>query len=218
MNSLGLKQVDIYQRLGVSRGAASAWVNGTNIPSGENLNRLARALDCSPKWLMFGGDQVEERASLGLDSSQLGDSSDHEFVDIPIYNVELSAGNGVDAGEVEIIDYYPINKKILEDKSISSSEAAVVKIKGSSMESTLWSGDLVLIQTSVQKPTSNKIFAFAYDNELRAKRFNKQLDGTWRVVSDNEDKNMYPDEFISHSNIHNITIIGHVLKVIDRDL
>jgi phage repressor protein C with HTH and peptisase S24 domain len=218
MHSLKLKQVDIYQRLGVSRGTASAWANGTNIPTGDNLERLARALDCSPKWLMFGGDEGKETRSLGLDSSALGEPAAHTFVDVPVYNVELSAGNGFDAGEVEIIDYHPISTKILEDLGMSLSESAVMKVKGDSMEETLWNNDLLLVQTSIKKPISNKIFAFAFENELRVKRFSKKMDGAWRVISDNHDKSMYPDEFISHMNIDSVNIIGHVRKVIDRSL
>jgi phage repressor protein C with HTH and peptisase S24 domain len=86
------------------------------------------------------------------------------------------------------------------------------------MAETLWDKDLVLVQTSVKKPVSNNVFAFALDNELRVKRFTKQMDGTWRIGSDNPDKNMYPDEYISHMNIDNVHFIGHVLKVIDRNL
>jgi phage repressor protein C with HTH and peptisase S24 domain len=218
MRTLNLKQVDIYHRLGVSRGAASAWVNGTNAPSGENLERLARALDCTPRWLMFGGDEVEEKIGLGLDSSALGESSNHDFVDIPVYNAELSAGNGTDAGECEIIDYYPINKRLLEEKHLTSSEVAIVKVRGESMMETLWNNDLILVQTSIEKPVSNTVFAFAFDNELRVKRFTKKMDGMWRIISDNEDKGLYPDEFLSPFNIDSINFIGRVIKVIDRDL
>jgi phage repressor protein C with HTH and peptisase S24 domain len=217
MHTLKLKQVDIYQRLGVSRGTASAWANGTNIPSGDNLDRLAKVLNCTSKWLMFGGDEVES-SSLDIDSSPLGEPSSHAFVDIPIYNVELSAGNGFDAGEIEIVDYYPMSEHLLNDLGVSKSEVAVLKVKGDSMEETLWDKDLVLAQISIKKPISNKVFAFAFENELRVKRFTKQLDGLWRVVSDNQDKSLYPDEFISHMNIDSINIIGQVLKVIDRTL
>jgi len=217
MHTLKLKQVDIYQRLGVSRGTASAWANGTNIPSGDNLERLARALNCSAKWLMFGGDENHEaHSSLGLDSSPLGEDSKHLFVDIPVYNVELSAGNGVAAGEVEVIEYYPISQKILDEHQLSSSEVGVLKIKGQSMEKTLWHDDLVLVQTSIKRPISSKVFAVALDDELRVKRFSKQMTGSWRVISDNEDKGLYPDETISHDNIDNLNIIGCVFRVIDR--
>ena len=218
MHSLHLKQVDVYQRIGVSRSTASSWVNGTSTPAGSNLEKLSSMLKTTPEWILFGAGETIA-PSLGLDSSALGESGYVDsFVNVPVYDVELSAGYGLDASSELIEDFHPIHYKIFDDLNISKTEAVVVKVRGASMETELHDGDSVLIHTGIKKPISNKIFAFSFDNETRVKRFFRQLDGFWRIISDNEDKNMYPDEIISVQGLSQLNIIGHVIKIVDRNL
>ena len=86
------------------------------------------------------------------------------------------------------------------------------------MMPTLFNNDTVLLDLSTTKPISNKIFAFNFDGDLRVKRFVRQLDTTWRIVSDNEDKELYRDEILSHNNVERLKIIGRVASVIERTL
>jgi phage repressor protein C with HTH and peptisase S24 domain len=218
MHSLHLKQVDIYQRIDVSRSTASSWVNGTSTPAGKNLEKLAKILQTTPEWILFGVSN-ENGSSLGLDSSPLGEQGYADsFVDVPVYDIELSAGYGAEAASEVIQDYYPIHQKLFDSLGISKGNAAIVKIRGDSMESLLHNGDSVLVHTAVTKPQSNKVFAFSFENEMRVKRFTRRLDGFWRIISDNEDKVMYPDEIISPQSIDQLNIIGHVVKIVDRSI
>jgi len=219
MHKLHLKQVDIYQRIDVSRSTASSWVNGTSTPAGSNLDKLASVLQTTPEFILFGVSRSENNNSLGLDSSPLGEASSIDsFINVPVFDIELAAGNGSYNGEEEVTDYYPIHRNVFESLDIAEREAVVVSIKGESMETMLRDGDSVLVHTGARKPISNKIFAFSFENEARVKRFFRQLDGFWRIVSDNEDKNMYPDELVSPQAIDQLNIIGHVVKIVDRSL
>lgn len=219
MHDLNLNQVTIYTRIGVSRGTISGWVSGKmDQPRGDNLEKLAKVLRCSAKWLAFGDDEdLPTDNGLGLDSSQLG-TSNKNFVNIPIYDIELSAGNGRTSNGESITGEYPIHQSIIESMGVPASEAAIVKVRGDSMTDTLWDGDVVLIHTADKTPISDKIYAFRLDNELRVKRFFKQLDGSWRVVSDSNDKGSYPDEVVSAHNIEQLTILGRVRRVVDREM
>lgn len=218
MHELHLKQVDIYQRIDVSRSTASSWVNGTSTPAGKNLEKLASILRTTPEWILFGVSS-NSAPSLGLDSSPLGESSHVDsFINVPVFDVELSAGLGAELSNEYVEDYFPIHQKTFDALGISMNEAAVVKVRGASMETGLHDGDSVLIHTGVRKPTSNKIFAFSFENETRVKRFFRQLDGFWRIVSDNEDKQTYPDEIVSTQAVGQLNIIGQVVKIVDRSL
>lgn len=49
-----MTQLDIAQRIGVSKVAVSQWENETSQPNGENLLALANALGVTPQWLLTG--------------------------------------------------------------------------------------------------------------------------------------------------------------------
>lgn len=54
MRELNLRQIDLINQLGVSKGTVSKWISGLNTPSSEVLPDLARVLNTSPQWLIKG--------------------------------------------------------------------------------------------------------------------------------------------------------------------
>lgn len=52
MNEKGIRQVDIATKTGINKGRISRWMSGSNIPSGENLAKLAKALGVSSDYLL----------------------------------------------------------------------------------------------------------------------------------------------------------------------
>ncbi|MGB1090538.1 MAG: helix-turn-helix transcriptional regulator, partial [Oceanobacter sp.] len=57
---LGLTQVDIANRLGLTKATVSLWENGTNKPNGENFHTLAKTLKTSSEWLLSGKDSTAD--------------------------------------------------------------------------------------------------------------------------------------------------------------
>jgi phage repressor protein C with HTH and peptisase S24 domain len=235
--SLELSQSDIAVRLGVKPQSVNQWENGITTPRGHRLGKLASVLKTTEGWLMFGiktngnaelisstvvGINKEDLSfydgESGLNSAPLGVNSLPGFVNIPVYDVTLAAGAGAYVDQDLIIENYPISTITLEKNSLHSKNAVIVTVKGDSMEPTICDGDVILVNTSVTKPVSNKIFAFAFDQDLKVKRFSKKLDGTWLISSDNSDRNLYRDETVSHHNIENLRIIGQVVTIVDRSL
>ena len=49
-----LKQTNVAEAIGSSKGTVSKWIAGTNVPRNEYLIRLARLLDTSPEWILNG--------------------------------------------------------------------------------------------------------------------------------------------------------------------
>ena len=52
MDMREMKQVDIIERTGISKGALSSYLSGRYVPKQNNIHALAVALDVSESWLM----------------------------------------------------------------------------------------------------------------------------------------------------------------------
>lgn len=232
--ALNLSQDDLSKLAKVTQAAINKVETGqTKKP--RNLAVYAGIFGVTESWLEYGTgpapsflssyagnseqtDYFVSPNSLGLDSSELGTPSSVLFVDIPFYNVQLAAGIGLTVFADEAVDTRPIPYRTIHKTGVQPDKAAVVTVIGESMEHTLLNGDEVLVDTSVKRPHSNGIFAFAFEDELRVKRFSKQMDGSWRVISDNPDKSQFPDEFIAASNMQSVRIIGKVVSIVERTL
>lgn len=69
MSLRGLKQVDLVEKTGISKGALSSYISGRYIPKQNNTFLIARALDVNEAWLM-GADVPMERVSEKTESKQ----------------------------------------------------------------------------------------------------------------------------------------------------
>lgn len=52
MEKLNIKQADIVERTGISKGALSSYVSGKYVPKQKNIYLIAKALGVSESWLM----------------------------------------------------------------------------------------------------------------------------------------------------------------------
>ena len=57
MKELNIRQVDLVEATGATKGAVSKWVAGTNIPKAEYLPALATVLKTSQNWLLTGNQE-----------------------------------------------------------------------------------------------------------------------------------------------------------------
>ncbi len=208
------------------------WCKGEAYFGTKRYPVICDMLNSSQEWIMTGkkyregsnGDlmnvihEAELSEGVGLNSSDLGKLGIGEFVRVPVYDVELAAGDGGYSNGDHPVATMTVSADCLSRNNIYPPDASIVKVRGDSMETTLTNGDTILVDTAVKKPVTNGIFAFIFDDELRVKRFSKQLDGTWRIISDNKDKNLYRDEMISPYNIDKLKIIGQVMTIIERSL
>lgn len=233
--ALGLTQELAGERLGMTQGAVGQYLNGRVPMNLETKIKFAELLDVGveeidddllqhPTVLSYQRKcsslqhlEVNE-TGLGLDTTPLGEPSRPRFIDIPVFDVELAAGNGTHIDVDRVTEFFPISENRLREAHVPPDQAAVVKVRGDSMESTLQDGDIVLVDTSIKRPVSGKIFAFAFDEELRVKRFTKRLDGSWRISSDNEGNPAYQDEIVSNHNIQQLRLIGQVKTLLERKL
>ena len=83
-NKAGLSQMELAERLGVSRQAVSRWESGDTTPTMDKLKSLARIYGVSLDWLCSDAADRElpEAAKPEADSTQIEDM-EHEEIDIP---------------------------------------------------------------------------------------------------------------------------------------
>ncbi len=208
------------------------WCKGEAYFETKRYPAICEMLHSTQEWIMTGkgpregsnavllniAHETESSEGIGLNSSPLGDPNVAEFIHVAVYDVELAAGAGGYSNGDHSVATMAVSADCLSRNNIYPPNASIVKVRGYSMEPTLNHGDTILVDTANKKPVNNGIFAFVFEDELRVKRFSKQLDGTWRIISDNEDKNLYRDEIISPYNIDQLNLIGQVMTIIERSL
>jgi phage repressor protein C with HTH and peptisase S24 domain len=83
---------------------------------------------------------------------------------------------------------------------------AALKVKGRSMEPSLWEGDLIVINRADREPQNGAVFAVNHESECIIKRL-RRSPGGWNLESDNPDKLHYATEACSERT----EIIGRVV-------
>lgn len=67
MQAQKVKAIEIAEKLKVSRGTVSQWVNGIAEPRGGNASKLALMLKCNLNWLMHGKGQPDANTVIELE-------------------------------------------------------------------------------------------------------------------------------------------------------
>ncbi|MCU8034397.1 MULTISPECIES: helix-turn-helix transcriptional regulator [unclassified Shewanella] len=210
---LGLTQPAVAKSIGLTKATVSLWESGSTSPKGENLHALAKVLNCTPEYLLYGETAKKPESNAewagGFEtwdsSTPLGDDE----VEIPFYmEVELAAGAGIaEAGEY----FGPklrFAKSTLRGQGVSAPDAVCVKVAGNSMEPVLPHGSTVGVDTSKVDIIDGKMYAINHDGMLRVKMLYKLPGGGIRLRSYNTEE--WKDENISFEQLKNIKIIGKV--------
>lgn len=200
MEETGKTPHDIATACGAKVQAVYQWQSGaTKELSAYNLLKTAGALGVSPMWLLRG---------IGKKDAGGKASEDHEMTPVSRVNFKLSAG--LTGYNVEPLDGEgpPIffRKEWLIRKGWQADKLLACLVNGSSMEPSLWDGDLVVVNTADTTPRDGDVFAVNYEGELVIKRLRRDA-GEWWLSSDNPDKRRYGDKAMNGSAL----LIGRVV-------
>lgn len=92
-------------------------------------------------------------------------------------------------------------------------KALIIRAEGDSMEPSLRSGDVMLVDMRRKKAAGHKIYVIRRDGELLAKRLQVQHDRSVLIISDNK---VWETEVIPPSDSDTIDIVGEVVWVCRR--
>lgn len=200
------------------------WQSIQNVESGKTKNphffaELCIVLGVSSKYLRSGkeqtGNEVAESnarySSMSIQAYDEGAEFDPaRYAQLRVVSAELSAGTGA----MDQIEYeekpLPFLRPTLREAGVTSKNAVIVRIIGTSMEPVLTPGDTVGVDTGSKQPIKNgDAYALRDIDMVRVKLLYRRPGGGLRIRSYNRDE--YPDEDLTADEVNErITIIGRV--------
>ncbi|ECB4073432.1 helix-turn-helix transcriptional regulator [Salmonella enterica subsp. enterica serovar Napoli] len=217
MSASGLSQAQLAEMVGISQPAIQKMSSGKTSGT-RKMVELANALKVRPEWLSSGVGEM--RYQEGPEPSNIRESSlkatvwedmnrdSEEFVEIPLLNVSLSAGNGSCELE-ESSDFALVFRRYyLKKMGVSESAAKLVRVSGQSMEPTLNDGDVVGVNTQDTAIRDGKTYAICQSNLLRVKTL---IATPTSVIIRSINRDEYPDEVLDREDFQkNVRVIGRV--------
>lgn len=134
---------------------------------------------------------------------------DADLTFLPRYDVAAAAGCGSLAQEHEVPkSYIAFQTDWLRARGIVAAEAALIDVRGDSMEPELRDGDLVLLDMRRIKPRMGSVYVFRdIDDAVRVKKLGSRHE-TLYFISTNDD---HPTEARTGPDAARIHIIGRVV-------
>ncbi|EAB4071450.1 helix-turn-helix transcriptional regulator [Salmonella enterica] len=217
MSASGLSQAQLAEMVGISQPAIQKMSSGKTSGT-RKMVELANALKVRPEWLSSGVGEM--RYQEGPEPSNIRESSlkatvwedmnrdSEEFVEIPLLNVSLSAGNGSCELE-ESSDFALVFRRYyLKKMGVSESAAKLVRVSGQSMEPTLNDGDVVGVNTQDTAIRDGKTYAIYQSDLLRVKTL---IATPTSVIIRSINRDEYPDEVLDREDFQkNVRVIGRV--------
>ena len=188
-----LKQSDLVEKTGISKGALSSYISGRYVPKQNNIFLIAKALNVSESWLM-GNDVPLERRKIdrkkGVTINVLG---------------RVAAGIPIEAIE-EIIDTEEITEELARTGDFFG-----LQIHGDSMIPNICDGDVVIVRQQEDAETGDIVIATVNGTDATCKRLRKYRDGI-ELIANNPTYD--PMDFSNQEIIEKpVRIIGKVVEL-----
>ena len=190
---------------GIKSRTLSHYLAGSAQPSARSLARLARACGVSIDWLVFGtaqGGGFSEAPDMALTTIP------GTFAFIPGLEVEASAGGGSVGSEEEVGGLLAFRRDWLRRAGINPGAARVLRARGDSMEPTIYDGDILLADTSIDHVVDNGIYVVVLAGLALVKRVHPGRDGSITLISDNQ---LYPREVVPKADLPDLLVAGRVM-------
>lgn len=229
MTELKIRQVDLVEATGATKGAVSKWVAGTNIPKAEFLHSLASVLKTSQNWLLTGeqnqkqnnfnmqefmdkhGLTRKEESSFDVDDINVPTVIDYEvkngfiWIDVVEANFSCGTGESIEFHFDVINGKFPFPPSFFQKKYVDPRCMRIIKAKGDSMSDFIHDGDLVGIDISQTEIIDGGIYAVYFEGEGMIKQIFKEEGGKLSLHSLNP---KYRDREVSELNGLNFKVMG----------
>ena len=176
-------------------------LRGKQRPPLEMIQSIVEIFQIDENWLIGKGRNFHLEGEIDKD----------EYAYIPMYDVEVSAGNGAAAyGVAEPANHLAYRKDWLKLRGLFAKDLNCVTARGDSMEPTISSKDTLLVDTSKTNPRDGQIYVIRSGDVLWVKRVQRQIDGSLLLISDNS---TYPPMPLMLADHPDIQVIGQVVQV-----
>lgn len=167
---------------------------GVRGPELNTLKALAETCNVSLQWLQEGvepkGRGTVSTSASTFSAVEAWDDADPRWVQVKFVTaLRLSAGiSGAPADfEPDSNSTIPLDPRWVERNKLDPRALVATRVRGESMEPTLYDDDLIVINTADKKPIDGSVFAVNYEGEAVVKRLVRDA-GEWWLESDNPDR------------------------------
>jgi len=201
-----LSQKELAEKLDIPSTAISKYERGEVKPSSEILAKFGESLGANINWLLTGKGEMfigQAEPSLAVIPSC---ATEHDATErIPVYDIAAAAGGGAWNGPENITGYIALSRQYLAQVLFASARnLCVISVRGDSMQPTLQSGDMVIVDKSVDEIHDN-IYLVRMGETLLVKRVQRIPKNQIRLLSDNP---LYPPVDVS---LEEAVILGRVI-------
>lgn len=229
MTELKVRQVDLVEATGATKGAVSKWVAGTNVPKAEYMPALAATLKTTQDWLLFGKEPeklntfkmqefMDRHGLKKTDDSSFDVNDIHEptvidyetengfiWIDVVEANFSCGTGESIEFHFDVINGKFPFPPSFFQKKYVDPKCMRIIKAKGDSMADKIDDGDLVGIDISQTEIIDGEIYAVYFEGEGMIKQIFKEEGGKLVLHSLNP---KYRDREVTEQNGLNFKVMG----------
>jgi phage repressor protein C with HTH and peptisase S24 domain len=174
------------------------------MPTLETLLAIARGANVEVNWLATG----EGAKTTKDEPARTKAAIEEQFSMIPRLAVEASAGNGALAHHEESAGMLAFRADWLRRMGINPHAARALTAKGDSMEPTIRDGDILLVDTSIDRVRDNALYVVVLGGLVLVKRVHVKRDGSLTLISDNS---TFPPEDVPANETDDLSIAGRVM-------
>lgn len=198
-------QEEFGERLAIgSQSAVGQYLRGDIPLNLKAAKAFAEGLQCQIS--AFSSRLAAEIGELSKHAADNNEEND-EFAEVRMLDVCVAAGHGCEPTIEEELGALKFRRDFLRAVGVSEVNAAVITVKGASMEPTIADGAMLLVNRANREPRSGSIYVFHIaGNGLVVKRVVKSGE-RWLARSDNDDRTAFPDFYFDEG----ATLIGRAV-------
>jgi phage repressor protein C with HTH and peptisase S24 domain len=191
------------RKTGKTPGQITDICKGRGKPTFDYLLKLTKMFNINIHWLVSGDGEMF------LGPPMPANSSVKDFVYVPRYDVQVSAGYGSIVNNEQIVDYLAFKHHwVVSDLKVDPLKLALLTVDGDSMDPTIKHSDLLLVDMEQHRIIKDAIYVIRIDEALMAKRIQRRHDGGLNVISDNP---AYREFVINKDELESLQVLGRVV-------
>ena len=163
----------------------------------DQLLRFAKAL------------KIDLGALVPVAKSVTGDLLDDEFALVDVLDVQVSAGNGALNGHAQPITRFAFQRRWLNHLGVRPENARIIKARGDSMADKINDGDVLLVDTAVQRVDRDGVYVIELEGMDYVKMLQRDFaTGGVQIISYNPN---YKPQLLSAEQAAELRISGRVV-------
>lgn len=194
--------------VGIPLPSLDRYCRGESDVPATRLGQIARACEVTCDFLIFGEVDASISMSGAAALAQAANDVDGDVAFIPLLDVVASAGPGIENPFPATIDHLPFPKRWLAELAVPETFARLLELGGDSMEPTIRDGSICLLDTRLQTPRVEGVYALIDGKDVRIKRIGRGWEGKIVLISDNE---RYESETLAAPEAEALRIAGKIV-------